>query len=129
MDYGCVISAESILTSLSLHCHHNKLPTGPSGTVITMIGSGFGANSQHVSVTMNHVPCNVSSVSETVVQCITGNNPGGAYLVTLHHQVKGRARSNITFMYELTLSAVQPNEGKEGLFKHNDCLRKIFTSN
>ncbi|TKS89105.1 Fibrocystin-L Polycystic kidney and hepatic disease 1-like protein 1 [Collichthys lucidus] len=88
--------------------------TGPSGSVITLTGSGFGTDSQHVSVSINHVPCNVSAVSDTQVQCTAGDNPGGAYAVVLHHQVKGRAQSDVEFTYELTLSSVQPNEGSFG---------------
>lgn len=91
------------------------LPTGPSGAVVTLTGSGFGTDPQQVSVTINHVPCNVSTVSETEVQCTAGNNPGGAYPVKLRHQVKGHAQSDVTFTYELTLSSVQPNEGKQRL--------------
>lgn len=87
--------------------------SGPSGSVITLMGSGFGADSQHVSVSINHVPCNVSAVSDTQVQCTAGDNPGGAYAVVLHHQVKGRAQSDVEFTYELTLSSVQPNEGRK----------------
>ncbi|XP_042362122.1 fibrocystin-L-like [Plectropomus leopardus] len=88
--------------------------TGPSGVQVTLTGSGFGNNSQHVSVTMNHVPCVVSAVSDTQVQCTAGDNPGGAYTVMLHHQVKGYAESDVMFNYELTLSSVQPNEGSFG---------------
>lgn len=85
---------------------------GPSGTVVTLSGSGFGADPQLVSVTMNGAACNVTSTSDTEVRCTAGNNPGGTYLVALHHQVKGHAKSTVSFVYELTLSAVQPNQGK-----------------
>ncbi|XP_036949440.1 PKHD1 like 1, tandem duplicate 1 isoform X2 [Acanthopagrus latus] len=88
--------------------------TGPSGAVVTLTGSGFGNNPELVSVSMNHVPCNVSTVSDSQVQCTVGNNPGGAYPVMLHHQVKGYAKSDVTFSYELTLSSVQPNQGSFG---------------
>lgn len=87
-------------------------PTGPSGSIITLTGSGFGSDSQLISVTINHVPCNVTSVSDTQVQCTAGNNPGGEFPVMLHHQVKGHAQSDVKFKYELTLSSVQPHEGK-----------------
>lgn len=86
--------------------------TGPSGTVVTLSGSGFGTDPQLVSVTMNGVGCNVTSTSDSEVWCTAGNNPGGRYPVVLHHQVKGHARSTVSFEYELTLSAVQPNQGK-----------------
>uniref|UniRef100_A0A3B4Y513 PKHD1 like 1, tandem duplicate 2 n=1 Tax=Seriola lalandi dorsalis TaxID=1841481 RepID=A0A3B4Y513_SERLL len=89
-------------------------PTGPSGSVITLTGSGFGSDPQLVSVSVNHVSCNVSTVSDTQVQCTAGDNPGGAYPVVLHHRVKGRAQSDVVFTYELTLSGVHPNEGSFG---------------
>lgn len=76
------------------------------------MGSGFGTDPQLISVTMNAVACNVTSATDTEVQCTTGNNPGGTYPVVLHHQVKGHAKSTASFEYELTLSAVQPNQGK-----------------
>ncbi len=88
-------------------------PAGPSGAVVTLTGSGFGNDSQLISVTINNVTCDVSTVSDTEVQCTAGNNPGGAYPVVLHHHVKGRAQSDVVFTYELTLSGVQPNEGKQ----------------
>uniref|UniRef100_A0A3B4U1D6 PKHD1 like 1, tandem duplicate 2 n=1 Tax=Seriola dumerili TaxID=41447 RepID=A0A3B4U1D6_SERDU len=89
-------------------------PTGPSGSVVTLTGSGFGSDPQLVSVSVNHVSCNVSTVSDTQVQCTAGDNPGGAYPVVLHHRVKGRAQSDVVFTYELTLSGVHPNEGSFG---------------
>lgn len=85
---------------------------GPSGTVVTLSGSGFGTDSQLISVTMNGVSCNVTSATDTEVRCAAGNNPGGTYPVVLHHKVKGHAKSTVSFEYELTLSAVQPIEGK-----------------
>ncbi|XP_072303332.1 fibrocystin-L-like [Eucyclogobius newberryi] len=88
--------------------------TGPSGTLITLTGSGFGSDQQLVSVSLNHVPCSVSSVTETQVQCTVGNNPGGPHPIMLQHQGKGHARSAVTFNYELTLSSVQPSEGSFG---------------
>ncbi|XP_069372727.1 PKHD1 like 1, tandem duplicate 1 [Paralichthys olivaceus] len=88
--------------------------TGPSGSVVTLTGSGFGNDSQLIAVTINHVACNVSAVSDTQVQCTAGDNPGGTYGVTLHHQVKGHALSEVMFTYELTLSSVQPSQGSFG---------------
>ncbi|KAF7655004.1 hypothetical protein LDENG_00062160 [Lucifuga dentata] len=84
---------------------------GPSGSVITLTGSGFGTDPQHISAKINHVPCNVSAVTDTQVQCTAGENPGGTYSVMLHHWVKGHAQSDVTFTYDLVLSGVQPNEG------------------
>uniref|UniRef100_A0A3P9KTK4 Polycystic kidney and hepatic disease 1 (autosomal recessive)-like 1 n=1 Tax=Oryzias latipes TaxID=8090 RepID=A0A3P9KTK4_ORYLA len=88
--------------------------SGPSGSVITLTGSAFGADPQLIAVTINQIACNVSAVSDTEVQCTAGSNPGGAYPVKLQHLVKGYAQSVIRFTYELTLSGVQPNEGSFG---------------
>ncbi|XP_026156055.1 fibrocystin-L-like [Mastacembelus armatus] len=88
--------------------------TGPSGSAITLTGSGFGTDIQLISITINNVPCNVSAVSDTQVQCTAGDNPGGTYPVILQHKVKGYAQSNVLFKYELTLSSVQPSEGSFG---------------
>uniref|UniRef100_A0A8C2XFR8 PKHD1 like 1, tandem duplicate 2 n=1 Tax=Cyclopterus lumpus TaxID=8103 RepID=A0A8C2XFR8_CYCLU len=88
--------------------------SGPSGATVTLTGSGFGSDSQLVSVTINDVLCAVSTVSDTQVQCTAGDNPGGAYPVALHHQVKGHAQSDVEFTYELTLSSVRPNQGSYG---------------
>lgn len=88
-------------------------PAGPSGSVITLTGSGFGNDSQLITITINGVPCNVSTVSDTQVQFAAGSNPGATYPVMLHHQVKGYAQSGVVFTYELTLSSVQPSEGKQ----------------
>uniref|UniRef100_A0A8C5H567 Fibrocystin-L-like n=1 Tax=Gouania willdenowi TaxID=441366 RepID=A0A8C5H567_GOUWI len=86
--------------------------TGPSGSTITLTGSGFGNDSQLISVTVNNVPCNVSTLSDSQLQCTAGNNPGGSYPVVLHHRVKGHAQSSVSFMYELMISA--PPSGSFG---------------
>ncbi|XP_060949378.1 PKHD1 like 1, tandem duplicate 1 [Limanda limanda] len=88
--------------------------TGPSGSVLTLTGSGFGNDSQLLSVTINHEACDVSAASDTQVTCTAGDNPGGTYGVMLSHRVKGHALSGVTFTYELTLSSVQPDQGSYG---------------
>uniref|UniRef100_A0AAQ5X4Y6 Polycystic kidney and hepatic disease 1 (autosomal recessive)-like 1 n=1 Tax=Amphiprion ocellaris TaxID=80972 RepID=A0AAQ5X4Y6_AMPOC len=88
--------------------------TGPSGSVLSLNGSGFGNDSQLVSVTINNVLCNVSMVSDSQIQCTAGNNPGGAYKVMLLHRGKGYAQSNVMFTYELKISSVTPNESGFG---------------
>ncbi|XP_072530724.1 PKHD1 like 1, tandem duplicate 1 [Salminus brasiliensis] len=85
--------------------------TGPSGTAITISGSGFGSDAGLVSVNIDGVQCNVSSISDTVLQCTVGEHAGGTFPVTLSHQVKGLARTQSNFTYELRLTQVIPNEG------------------
>uniref|UniRef100_W5KUJ5 PKHD1 like 1, tandem duplicate 2 n=1 Tax=Astyanax mexicanus TaxID=7994 RepID=W5KUJ5_ASTMX len=85
--------------------------TGPGGTVITVSGSGFGSDPGLVSVNIDGVWCNVTSVSDSALQCIVGDHAGGTFLVSLSHQVKGLAQTQSTFTYELRLDQVLPNEG------------------
>uniref|UniRef100_A0A8C5F806 PKHD1 like 1, tandem duplicate 1 n=1 Tax=Gadus morhua TaxID=8049 RepID=A0A8C5F806_GADMO len=88
--------------------------TGASGAALTLVGQGFGGDPQLVGVTINHAPCNVTAVNDTHVWCTAGESPGGTYEVKVHHKVKGRARSDVEFTYELLISAVQPDEGSFG---------------
>ncbi|XP_036421459.1 fibrocystin-L-like [Colossoma macropomum] len=85
--------------------------TGPSGTPLTISGSGFGSDASLVSVNIDGVPCTVSSITDTEVQCTAGEHAGGTYPVTVTHQVKGLAQSQSSFTYELQLTQVSPNEG------------------
>nr|XP_061786823.1 fibrocystin-L-like [Nerophis lumbriciformis] len=88
--------------------------TGPSASAITLSGSGFGTDTQQVTVTVNDVSCRVLTVADNRVECTAGDNPGGEYPVMLHHHIKGYAQSSVRFTYELVLSGVQPNEGSFG---------------
>ncbi|XP_075995316.1 PKHD1 like 1, tandem duplicate 1 [Genypterus blacodes] len=88
--------------------------TGPSGSVLTLTGTGFGTDKGLVTVTINGVPCVLSALTDTEVRCAAGPNPGGTYPVLLHHKVKGCAQGDIDFTYELVLSGVQPNAGSFG---------------
>ncbi|MCJ8746157.1 hypothetical protein PDJAM_G00138700 [Pangasius djambal] len=88
--------------------------TGPSGTAITVSGSGFGSVAGLVSVLIDGAACNVSSITDTAIQCIVGEHAGGKFPVTLYHQVKGYALTQANFSYELQLMQVVPNEGSYG---------------
>ncbi|KAG7317211.1 hypothetical protein KOW79_019509 [Hemibagrus wyckioides] len=88
--------------------------TGPSGTAITVSGSGFGSDAALVAVRIDGAPCNISSITDTLIQCIVGEHAGGTFPVTVYHQVKGYAVTQATFSYELRLNQVVPNEGSYG---------------
>ncbi|KAG7457780.1 hypothetical protein MATL_G00230750 [Megalops atlanticus] len=88
--------------------------TGSSGSVVTITGSGFGSDLQHVSVTIGNALCNVSALNDTQIQCTVGDHAGGVFPVMLHHAVKGYADSQSVFNYELLLTRVMPNEGGYG---------------
>ncbi|XP_030644362.1 PKHD1 like 1, tandem duplicate 1 [Chanos chanos] len=88
--------------------------TGPSGTVITVTGSGFGTDPQLISIQIDSVPCNVSAVTDTQLHCTVGEHAGGTYPVMLQHRLKGYAQTQAVFNYELRLTAVVPSEGGLG---------------
>ncbi|XP_056597030.1 fibrocystin-L-like [Triplophysa dalaica] len=85
--------------------------TGPVGTQITISGSGFGTDAALVSVKIDAVGCNVTSITETQLMCTVGEHAGGTFPVRLYHQVKGHGLSQSVFSYELLLTGVTPNEG------------------
>ncbi|XP_057182580.1 fibrocystin-L-like [Triplophysa rosa] len=85
--------------------------TGPVGTQINISGSGFGTEAALVSVDIDAVGCNVTSISDIQLMCTVGEHAGGTFPVMLYHQVKGHALSQSVFSYELLLTRVTPNEG------------------
>ncbi|XP_057211103.1 fibrocystin-L-like [Triplophysa rosa] len=85
--------------------------TGPVGTQISISGSGFGTEAALVSVNIDAVGCNVTSITDKQLMCTVGEHAGGTFPVRLYHQVKGHALSQSVFSYELLLKRVTPNEG------------------
>ncbi|KPP78019.1 fibrocystin-L-like, partial [Scleropages formosus] len=88
--------------------------TGPGGTVVTITGSGFGTDPQKISVTIDHTPCPVTTVTDTEIQCTAGEHAGGTFPIMLYHSVKGYASSQAHFTYELLLKGVVPEKGGFG---------------
>ncbi|XP_065144791.1 fibrocystin-L-like [Paramisgurnus dabryanus] len=85
--------------------------TGPVGTEITVSGSGFGTDAALISVEIDGVDCDVTSITDTQLLCTVGEHAGGTFPVTLYHQIKGHALTQSVFGYELLLIGVTPNEG------------------
>ncbi|NP_001123871.1 PKHD1 like 1, tandem duplicate 2 isoform 1 precursor [Danio rerio] len=85
--------------------------TGPVGTQITISGSGFGTDSAVVSLQIDSVACNISSITDTQLLCTVGEHAGGTFPVMFNHQVKGYALTQSVFKYELLLTGITPNEG------------------
>nr|XP_055075127.1 fibrocystin-L-like [Misgurnus anguillicaudatus] len=84
---------------------------GPVGTEITVSGSGFGTDAALISVEIDGVECDVTSITDTQLLCTVGEHAGGTFPVMLHHQIKGHALTKSVFSYELLLTGVTPNEG------------------
>ncbi|KAK3532561.1 hypothetical protein QTP86_024146, partial [Hemibagrus guttatus] len=104
------ITRVSPTTEVQIRC----IKYSPSGTAITVSGSGFGSDIALVAVRIDGAPCNISSITDTSIQCIVGEHAGGTFPVTVYHQVKGYAVTQATFSYELRLMQVMPNEGSYG---------------
>lgn len=85
---------------------------GPPGTKIKITGSNFGIDILDISVTINNSQCNVTMVSDSALQCITGDHAGGTFPVMLHHKTKGSAVSTVAFEYPLTIHSVHPSQGR-----------------
>nr|XP_055075552.1 fibrocystin-L-like [Misgurnus anguillicaudatus] len=85
--------------------------TGPVGTKITVSGSGFGTDAALITVEIDGVDCNVTSITDTQLLCTVGKHAGGTFPVMLYHQIKGHALTQSVFSYELVLTGVTPNEG------------------
>ncbi|XP_062842250.1 fibrocystin-L-like [Trichomycterus rosablanca] len=107
---------------LSFNYTHDKTPnitsvspaTGPSGTLITVTGSGFGSDSSIVSVMIDSAKCSLSSITDTTIQCTVGEHAGGIFPVSLQHQVKGYAQTLANYTYELRVTKITPSEGSYG---------------
>eukprot|EP00062_Callorhinchus_milii_P017054 gi/632969110/ref/XP_007900907.1/ PREDICTED: LOW QUALITY PROTEIN: fibrocystin-L [Callorhinchus milii] len=90
-------------------------PTGGlSGTRITITGSGFGSIAANISVTIDDVLCFVTFASDSNVECIVGDHPGGTFPVILKHATNGYTASDVFFQYELNITSVNPRKGSFG---------------
>ncbi|KAM3928399.1 fibrocystin-L-like [Leptodactylus fuscus] len=87
--------------------------TGPSGTNITVFGSGFGLDASKMTVTIGNATCAILAASDSQLNCTVGDHWGGTFPVSFQN-MKGFARSSVIFTYELSLAAVSPNQGSFG---------------
>ncbi|XP_012578380.1 PREDICTED: fibrocystin-L [Condylura cristata] len=88
--------------------------TGPPGTEIQISGSNLGVDVLEISVMINNVPCNITMVNDTVLQCIVGDHAGGTFPVELHHKTRGSAVSTVAFEYPLDIQNIHPSQGSFG---------------
>nr|XP_054765687.1 fibrocystin-L-like [Lytechinus pictus] len=87
---------------------------GQSGDTITIAGSSFSEEPSDVTVILDFVECNVTSSSNTSIECVTGNHSAGTYYLEVHVRGKGIASSSATFKYVLDVTSFSPNEGSFG---------------
>ncbi|XP_063041153.1 fibrocystin-L-like [Engraulis encrasicolus] len=100
--------------ALTPHLNSVSPATGPSGTVISLSGSGFGTDTDLIVVHIDGVACTVATVTNSLVTCAVGEHAGGTFPIMLQHKVKGYAEGDVNFNYELQLTAVRPSEGSLG---------------
>ncbi|XP_041477742.1 fibrocystin-L-like isoform X1 [Lytechinus variegatus] len=87
---------------------------GQSGDTITIAGSSFSEEPSDVTVILDFVECNVTSSSDTSIECVTGNHSAGTYYLEVHVRGKGIASSSATFKYILDVTSFSPDEGSFG---------------
>ncbi|XP_072177767.1 fibrocystin-L-like [Diadema setosum] len=81
------------------------------GTSVTLTGTRF---SENVTVTINDVECEVTSVTETEIVCDVGESAAGEFHVMVNVDGLGIAATpngNVTFTYNLGVSSVTPSTG------------------
>ena len=67
-----------------------------------------------VTVTFGGLACNITSSSNTSIQCQLPLHPAGSVPVRAHVDGKGHSNSNVMFEYELVLSGISPAESGFG---------------
>ncbi|XP_077023612.1 fibrocystin-L [Tamandua tetradactyla] len=87
---------------------------GPPGTEVQITGSNFGIDVLEISVMIDNAPCNVTMVSNSVLQCVVGEHAGGTFPVTVQHSTKGSAVSAVVFEYPLSVQSIHPSQGSFG---------------
>uniref|UniRef100_A0A6I8N1M6 Fibrocystin-L n=1 Tax=Ornithorhynchus anatinus TaxID=9258 RepID=A0A6I8N1M6_ORNAN len=87
---------------------------GLPGTKIQITGSSLGFDVSKILVTIDGIPCNVTHVNDSLLQCTVGKHAGGNFPVFLHHLTKGYAESTAIFEYPLTIENILPREGSFG---------------
>nr|XP_034372677.1 fibrocystin-L [Arvicanthis niloticus] len=87
---------------------------GPPGTEVEITGSNLGSAISDISVMIKESICNVTTVNDTVLQCIVGEHAGGIFPVTMLHKTKGFAISSVVFEYPLSIQNIYPRQGSFG---------------
>ena len=88
--------------------------SGKGGQTVTISGSGFSANTANMHVTIANTSCIIVTSSNKRLTCVLGSRPAGIYDVILHVKGKGLAAyptaKPLTFLYEISLDSITPND-------------------
>lgn len=99
-------AATPVITSLSVS-------TGPAGTAVNILGTGFGTNLSSTSVLFGLKSATVSSVSSTQVSVLVPNQEANDYSVVLTFDEIGTASGSFTFSQTTEVTTVSPMSGSQ----------------
>ncbi|CAK8682976.1 unnamed protein product [Clavelina lepadiformis] len=90
--------------------------TGAEGDSITLTGTKLGNVTSDLTVTVGGIDCNVTSVSNTSLECTLGAREGGPVSIEVTAANFGRATVNlsISFRYILAVDDFSPKTGSYG---------------
>ncbi|XP_076825074.1 fibrocystin-L-like [Clavelina lepadiformis] len=90
--------------------------TGAEGDSITLTGTKLGNVTSDLTVTVGGIDCNVTSVSNTSLECTLGAREGGPVSIEVTAASFGRATVNlsISFRYILAVDDFSPKTGSYG---------------
>ncbi|XP_070541075.1 fibrocystin-L-like [Ptychodera flava] len=86
------------------------------GDVLTISGSGFGSSeSSEDAILIGNEPCNITSYSDSSVECILPAQSPGTYSVKLYVSGKGYADASSvsTIEYNLKVTSISPTRGSQ----------------
>ncbi|KAJ1548257.1 Fibrocystin-L [Nowakowskiella sp. JEL0078] len=86
------------------------------GDILTIQGNYFGYEANNVEILFGEYPCNVLSVDDNTIECITTESASGIYSnsnIYLNILGRGAAKidSSIKFSFELSISGISENKG------------------
>ncbi|XP_069115782.1 fibrocystin-L-like [Argopecten irradians] len=84
---------------------------GLSGGTVTITGTNFGADIESNDVKIQESTCNVTSSTETQIECVAGSLSAGTYPLWVTVEGVGKSNDNQTFTYEMSASSISPNSG------------------
>eukprot|EP00058_Branchiostoma_floridae_P026715 XP_002612206.1 hypothetical protein BRAFLDRAFT_108902 [Branchiostoma floridae] len=87
-------------------------PTSGSATVFTITGTLFGTSVDAVTVTFGETTsCDVTSVTDGVIFCSSGNIPVGDQPISVHVAGQGNAASSVVVSSQAVIHSMSPTEG------------------
>src|SRR5882762_9563930 len=87
--------------------------TGSAGTVVTIVGTGFGASAADNEVTLNGKTCPVTTAAATQLHITIPANAGTG-VITVKVGNKTATSSTFTYLDPLAIASIAPTSGPKG---------------